>query len=294
MSRHFRTHTTSRLTFPSSSGGLAITRLPFSSTSSKLLLQQLSSTSPAAAATAVTITTSSPARNLQRARASAAEQGMEEHGKAAVGWAARDDSGVLSPYNFSRRAQKDDDVTIKVLYCGICHTDLHIVKNDWGNAMYPVVPGHEIVGVVTGVGAGVTKFKAGDTVGVGYFVASCRGCECCGNGYENYCAKMVTTCNGVDHDHGGGAATQGGFSDAIVVNEHYVLRGITGNCVGGIRDCQAMLDFAGEHGITAEVEVIKMDYVNTAMERLEKNDVRYRFVIDVAGSSLAGSGDAKI
>uniref|UniRef100_A0A0E0IJ15 cinnamyl-alcohol dehydrogenase n=1 Tax=Oryza nivara TaxID=4536 RepID=A0A0E0IJ15_ORYNI len=439
MSRHFRTHTTSLLTFPSSSGGLAITRLPFSSTSSKLLLQQLSSTSPAAAATAVTITTSSPARNLQRARASAAEQGMEEQGKAAVGWAARDDSGVLSPYSFSRRAQKDDDVTIKVLYCGICHTDLHIVKNDWGNAMYPVVPGHEIVGVVTGVGAGVTKFKAGDTVGVGYFVASCRGCECCGNGYENYCAKMVTTCNGVDHDHGGGAATQGGFSDAIVVNEHYVLRvpaglpldsaapllcagvtvyspmvihglnapgkhvgvvglgglghvavkfakafgmrvtvistspgkrqealehlgadeflvsrdagqmaaaaatmdgilntvsawhpiaplfslmkpmaqmvfvggptrplelpayaivpggkGITGNCVGGIRDCQAMLDFAGEHGITAEVEVIKMDYVNTAMERLEKNDVRYRFVIDVAGSSLAGSGDAKI
>ncbi|BAT07959.1 probable cinnamyl alcohol dehydrogenase 8B [Oryza sativa Japonica Group] len=436
MSRHFRTHTTSRLTFPSSSGGLAITRLPFSSTSSKLLLQQLSSTSPAAAATAVTITTSSPARNLQRARASAAEQGMEEHGKAAVGWAARDDSGVLSPYNFSRRAQKDDDVTIKVLYCGICHTDLHVVKNDWGNAMYPVVPGHEIVGVVTGVGAGVTKFKAGDTVGVGFFVGSCRTCDSCGKGYENYCPTMVITSNGKDY---GGAATQGGFSDAIVVNEHYVLRvpaglpldgaapllcagvtvyspmvihglnapgkhvgvvglgglghvavkfakafgmrvtvistspgkrrealehlgadeflvsrdagqmaaaagtmdgilntvsawhpvaplfalmkpmaqmvfvgaptrplelpayaivpggkGITGNCVGGIRDCQAMLDFAGEHGITAEVEVIKMDYVNTAMERLEKNDVRYRFVIDVAGSSLGGSGDDKI
>ncbi|KAB8110404.1 hypothetical protein EE612_047630, partial [Oryza sativa] len=426
----------SRLTFPSSSGGLAITRLPFSSTSSKLLLQQLSSTSPAAAATAVTITTSSPARNLQRARASAAEQGMEEHGKAAVGWAARDDSGVLSPYNFSRRAQKDDDVTIKVLYCGICHTDLHVVKNDWGNAMYPVVPGHEIVGVVTGVGAGVTKFKAGDTVGVGFFVGSCRTCDSCGKGYENYCPTMVITSNGKDY---GGAATQGGFSDAIVVNEHYVLRvpaglpldgaapllcagvtvyspmvihglnapgkhvgvvglgglghvavkfakafgmrvtvistspgkrrealehlgadeflvsrdagqmaaaagtmdgilntvsawhpvaplfalmkpmaqmvfvgaptrplelpayaivpggkGITGNCVGGIRDCQAMLDFAGEHGITAEVEVIKMDYVNTAMERLEKNDVRYRFVIDVAGSSLGGSGDDKI
>uniref|UniRef100_A0A0D3H6M2 cinnamyl-alcohol dehydrogenase n=1 Tax=Oryza barthii TaxID=65489 RepID=A0A0D3H6M2_9ORYZ len=261
MSRHFRTHTTLRLTFPSSSGGLAITRLPFSSTSSKLLLQQLSSTSPAAAATAVTITTSSPARNLQRARASAAEQGMEEQGKAAVGWAARDDSGVLSPYSFSRRAQKDDDVTIKVLYCGICHTDLHIVKNDWGNAMYPVVPGHEIVGVVTGVGAGVTKFKAGDTVGVGYFVASCRGCE--------------------PLELPAYAIVPGG-------------KGITGNCVGGIRDCQAMLDFAGEHGITAEVEVIKMDYVNTAMERLEKNDVRYRFVIDVAGSSLAGSSDAKI
>ncbi|EEE69660.1 hypothetical protein OsJ_29281 [Oryza sativa Japonica Group] len=438
MSRHFRTHTTSR-SQPSPSSlrvEFPFIRLPFSSTSSKLLLQQLSSTSPAAAATAVTITTSSPARNLQRARASAAEQGMEEHGKAAVGWAARDDSGVLSPYNFSRRAQKDDDVTIKVLYCGICHTDLHVVKNDWGNAMYPVVPGHEIVGVVTGVGAGVTKFKAGDTVGVGFFVGSCRTCDSCGKGYENYCPTMVITSNGKDY---GGAATQGGFSDAIVVNEHYVLRvpaglpldgaapllcagvtvyspmvihglnapgkhvgvvglgglghvavkfakafgmrvtvistspgkrrealehlgadeflvsrdagqmaaaagtmdgilntvsawhpvaplfalmkpmaqmvfvgaptrplelpayaivpggkGITGNCVGGIRDCQAMLDFAGEHGITAEVEVIKMDYVNTAMERLEKNDVRYRFVIDVAGSSLGGSGDDKI
>ncbi|XP_052168045.1 LOW QUALITY PROTEIN: probable cinnamyl alcohol dehydrogenase 8B [Oryza glaberrima] len=437
MSRHFRTHTTSLLTFPSSSSGeLAITRLPFSS--SKLLLQQLRSISPAAAATVTITTTSSPARNLKRASATAAaaSRGMEEHGKAAVGWAARDDSGVLSPYNFSRRAQKDDDVTIKVLYCGICHTDLHVVKNDWGNAMYPVVPGHEIVGVVTGAGAGVTKFKAGDTVGVGFFVGSCRTCDSCGKGYENYCPTMVITSNGKDY---GGAATQGGFSDAIVVNEHYVLRvpaglpldgaapllcagvtvyspmvihglnapgkhvgvvglgglghvavkfakafgmrvtvistspgkrrealehlgadeflvsrdagqiaaaagtmdgilntvsawhpvaplfalmkpmaqmvfvgaptrplelpayaivpggkGITGNCVGGIRDCQAMLDFAGEHGITAEVEVIKMDYVNTAMERLEKNDVRYRFVIDVAGSSLGGSGDDKI
>ncbi|KAG8049661.1 hypothetical protein GUJ93_ZPchr0009g1760 [Zizania palustris] len=142
---------------------------------------------------------------------------------AAVGWAARDSSGVLSPYNFSRRAQEDGDVTIKVLYCGICHTDLHIVKNDWSNAMYPVVPGHEIVGVVTDVGAGVKKFKAGDTVGVGYFVTSCRACECCGKGYENYCSRMVTTCNGVDHEHGG-AVTQGGFSDVVVVDEYYVLR----------------------------------------------------------------------
>uniref|UniRef100_A0A0D3H6M4 cinnamyl-alcohol dehydrogenase n=1 Tax=Oryza barthii TaxID=65489 RepID=A0A0D3H6M4_9ORYZ len=116
---------------------------------------------------------------------------MEHNGTAALGWAARDTSGHLSPFSFTRRVQQEDDVTIKVFYCGICHTDLHIIKNEWGNAMYPVVPGHEIVGVVTGVGAGVTKFKAGDTVGVGYFVASCRGCECCGNEYENYCAKMI-------------------------------------------------------------------------------------------------------
>jgi len=357
------------------------------------------------------------------------EQTMEEQGgAAALGWAARDATGVLSPYNFSRRVPRDDDVTIKVLYCGICHTDLHVIKNYWGSAMYPVVPGHEIVGVVTGVGDGVTRFKPGDTVGVGYFVGSCRSCDSCGKGNENYCAGVVLTSNGVDRAHGG-AATKGGFSDVIVVSEHYVLRvpdglpldrtapllcagvtvyspmvrhglnepgkhlgvvglgglghvavkfgkafgmkvtvistspskrqeavehlgadeflvsrdaeqmkaatgtmdgiidtvsawhpiapllallkplgqmvvvgvpnkplelpvyaivpggkGVAGNSVGSVGDCQAMLEFAGKHGIGAEVEVIKMDYVNTAMERLEKNDVRYRFVIDVAGS----------
>ena len=285
---------------------------------------------------------------------------------------------------------------------------------------------HEILGVVASAGSGVSKFKAGDTVGVGYFLGSCRSCECCGNGYENHCSDMVLTSNGID---GSGAVTQGGFSDAMVVNQDYVLRipeglpldkaapllcagvtvyspmmrfglnapgkhlgvvglgglghvavkfgkafgmkvtvistspgkreeaveqlgadeflvsrdpgqmeaavgtmdgvldtvsawhpispmlalmkpmgqmvflglpakpleqsassivpgakGIAGSYVGGIRDCQAMLDFAGKHGVTAEVEVIKMDYVNTALQRLEKNDVRYRFVIDVAGS----------
>nr|AJK93406.1 cinnamyl alcohol dehydrogenase [Lolium perenne] len=380
----------------------------------------------------VGVAVASPARTMQRhqAKATAKEVGVQEtaQGSAALGWAARDASGILSPFDFSRRAQKDDDVTIKVLYCGICHTDLYTIKNEWGTAMYPVVPGHEILGVVTSVGSGVTKFKAGETVGVGYFLGSCRSCECCGNGYENYCSGMVLTSNGIDREHGG-EVTQGGFSDVIVANQDYVVRvpdglplagaapllcagvtvyspmmrfglnapgkhlgvvglgglghvavkfgkafgmkvtvistspgkreealerlgadeflvsrdpeqmqaafgtmdgildtvsawhpisplfalmkpmgqmvfvggptkplelpayaivpggkGIAGNCVGGIRDCQAMLEFAGKHGITAEVEVIKMDYVNTALERLEKNDVRYRFVIDVAGS----------
>ncbi|KAF7094534.1 hypothetical protein CFC21_096836 [Triticum aestivum] len=351
---------------------------------------------------------------------------MAQESKPALGWAARDASGLLSPYSFSRRAQKEDDVTIKVLFCGICHTDLHVAKNEWGNAMYPVVPGHEIVGVVTGVGRGVRSFKAGDTVGVGSFIGSCRACESCAKGYENNCPALLLTCNGVDYD---GATTQGGFADVLVVNQDYVLRvpeglppagaapllcagvtvyspmvqyglnapgmrlgvvglgglghmavkfgkafGITvtvisssprkrseaverlgvdaflvshdaeemkaaagtmdgivdtvsaghpllpllellkpmgqmvlvgvptepmvlpasaivtggkrlaGSGVGSVRDCQAMLDFAGEHGIAADVEVVKMEYVNTAMERLERNDVRYRFVIDVAGS----------
>ncbi|XP_047049930.1 probable cinnamyl alcohol dehydrogenase 8C, partial [Lolium rigidum] len=177
----------------------------------------------------VGVAVASPSRTLQRhqanAKATAKEVGVQEtaQGSAALGWAARDASGVLSPFDFSRRAQKDDDVTIKVLYCGICHTDLYTIKNEWGTAMYPVVPGHEILGVVTSVGSGVTKFKAGETVGVGYFLGSCRSCECCGNGYENYCSGMVLTSNGIDREHGG-EVTQGGFSDVLVVNKDYVIR----------------------------------------------------------------------
>ncbi|KAL5658151.1 hypothetical protein ACJX0J_031314, partial [Zea mays] len=125
--------------------------------------------------------------------------------------------------------QGDDDVTIKVLFCGICHTDLHIIKNEWGNAMYPVVPGHEVVGVVTDVGHGVSKFKAGDTVGVGYFVDSCRSCESCSTGHENYCPDLVLSSNGVDHHHHDGGAsasatTKGGFSDVLVVSQDFVVR----------------------------------------------------------------------
>ncbi|TVU09471.1 hypothetical protein EJB05_42946, partial [Eragrostis curvula] len=351
---------------------------------------------------------------------------MEQGSKAALGWATRDASGHLSPYSFSRRAPKDDDVTIKVLFCGICHTDLHTIKNDWGNTMYPLVPGHEVVGTVTDVGAGVSKFKVGDTVGVGYFVDSCRTCESCKKGQESYCPDMVPASNGVDSD---GTTTQGGFSDVLVVAQDYVVRlpeslppagaapllcaGLTvycpmveyglnapgkhlgvvglgglghvavkfgkafgmkvtvissspgkreealdrlgadaflvsrdpeqmkaaastmdgiidtvsaghpivpllellkprgqmvvvgapseplqvpalaiiqggkrvaGSAGGGVAECQEMLDFAAEHGITADVEVVGMDYVNTAMERLEKNDVRYRFVVDVAAA----------
>ncbi|KAK3130006.1 hypothetical protein QOZ80_6BG0487750 [Eleusine coracana subsp. coracana] len=347
-------------------------------------------------------------------------------GKMTLGWAARDASGHLSTYIFSRRAPGDDDVTIKVLFCGVCHTDLHVIKNEWGNAMYPVVPGHEVVGIVTDVGRSVTKFKAGDTVGVGYFVDSCRTCESCSTGHENYCPQLVLASNGAGFD---GATTRGGFSDVVVVRQDYVVRvpenlpldgaapllcaGVTvyaplmqyglnapgkhlgvvglgglghmgvkfgkafgmkvtvissspgkreealdrlgadaflvsrdpeemkaaagtmdgiidtvsaghpivpllellkpmgqmvvvgapskplelpafaiiaggkrvaGNGVGSIADCQAMLDFAADHGITADVEVILMSYVNTAIERLERNDVRYRFVVDVAGS----------
>uniref|UniRef100_M1AKU4 Sinapyl alcohol dehydrogenase 2 n=1 Tax=Solanum tuberosum TaxID=4113 RepID=M1AKU4_SOLTU len=138
----------------------------------------------------------------------------------AFGWAARDTSGVLSPFNFSRRVTGEKDVQFKVMYCGICHSDLHQLKNEWSNSIYPLVPGHEVVGVVTEVGSKVEKFKIGDKVGVGCLVGSCRKCENCNNDLKNYCSDMILTYNGVDTD---GTTTYGGYSDIILTNEHYVV-----------------------------------------------------------------------
>ncbi|KAI5325038.1 PREDICTED: probable [Prunus dulcis] len=354
----------------------------------------------------------------------------EEHPVKAFGWAARDTSGHLSPFNFSRRATGDEDVRFKVLYCGICHSDLHSIKNEWGFSVYPMVPGHEIVGEVTEVGSKVKKVKVGDKVGVGCMVGACHACDNCNNDLENYCPKMVLTYNSVYTD---GTLTYGGYSDSMVANEHYIVRfpenmpldagapllcaGITvysplkyfglaepgkhvgivglgglghvgvkfakalgakvtvistspskkdealnqlgahsflvssdqdqmqaamgtldgiidtvsavhpivpligllkshgklillgapekplelpvfplivgrkvlaGSGIGGMKETQEMIDFAAKQNITAEIEVISMEYVNTAMERLAKNDVRYRFVIDV-GNTLAAT-----
>ncbi|KAK7838690.1 putative cinnamyl alcohol dehydrogenase 9 [Quercus suber] len=381
----------------------------------------------------------------------------EEHPQKAFGWAAKDSSGLLSPFHFSRRETGDGDVTIKILYCGVCHSDLHNVKNEWGFTMYPVVPGcyaamqpimstgendrmycsqyydpvlrceilkpnskvypvyllfcwHEIVGTVTKTRKNVKKFKVGDRVGVGVLVDSCKRCESCQQDLENYCPQMILTYNSYSQH---GTKTYGGNSDIVVVNEHYVLRfpenlppdagapllcaGITvyspmkyygmtepgkhlgvaglgglghvavkigeafglkvtvistspkkedeainrlgadsflvssdpakmkaaintmdyiidtvsavhplaplisllklngklitvgrklvgGSDVGGIKETQEMLDFCAKHGITADIELIKMGDINTAMERLAKSDVKYRFVIDVASS----------
>ncbi|XP_058081249.1 probable mannitol dehydrogenase isoform X3 [Magnolia sinica] len=350
----------------------------------------------------------------------------EEHPQKAFGWAARDSSGVLSPFKFSRRANGDDDVTLKILYCGICHSDLHSVRNDMGNSVYPLLPGHEIVGIVTQVGPNVSKFKVGDKAGVGCMVGSCKSCSSCEQGSENYCPNMILTYNSTYHD---GTMTYGGYSDFLVVNQNFVIHfpeslpldgaapllcaGITvyspmryyglsepgkhlgvvglgglghvavkfakafglkvtvistspnkekeaierlgadsflvsrdpaqmlaamgtmdgiidtvsavhpilpligllktngklvmvgapekplelpvfpllfgrktvaGSVIGGIKETQEMIDFAAKHNITADIEVIQMDYVNTAMERLAKADVRYRFVIDVGNT----------
>ncbi|UNZ49346.1 NAD(P)-dependent alcohol dehydrogenase [Agrobacterium tumefaciens] len=139
----------------------------------------------------------------------------------ARGYAATDASKPLTPFTFERREPNDDDVVIDIKYAGICHSDIHTVRNEWKNAVYPIVPGHEIAGVVRAVGSKVTKFKVGDHVGVGCFVDSCVGCATRDLDNEQYMPGLVQTYNSVERD--GKTATQGGYSDHIVVREDYVL-----------------------------------------------------------------------
>jgi uncharacterized zinc-type alcohol dehydrogenase-like protein len=342
-----------------------------------------------------------------------------------AGYAAQSALEPLVPFSFERRAPRPDDVVIEILYCGVCHSDIHSVRNDWGGANYPMVPGHEIIGRVTEVGAEVTTFKLGETVGVGCLVDSCRHCAACERGLEQYCEETATyTYNGIDrHDQ---TLTFGGYSEKIVVSDKFVVKipdglnpkaaapllcaGITtwsplrhwkvgegsnvavvglgglghmglklakalganvtlftrsldkeddarrlgadnvvlstdeaqmesvkskfnliidtvpnihdvnpyiptlaldgtlvlvgylgglepalnsaplvmerksvaGSLIGGIPETQEMLDFCAEHGITAEVEVIDIQNINKAYERMLKSDVKYRFVIDMS------------
>ncbi|WP_033111529.1 NAD(P)-dependent alcohol dehydrogenase [Dickeya dadantii] len=342
-----------------------------------------------------------------------------------LGYAAQSSAAPLAPFHFTRRTPRPDDVVVEILYCGVCHSDLHQARNDWGFSHYPLVPGHEIIGRVTAVGAGVTKFKPDDLVGIGCMVDSCRECQPCKQGLEQYCDEgNVQTYNGVDrHDH---LPTYGGYSQQIVASQDFVLRipasmdlksaapllcaGITtwsplrhwnvgkgskvavvglgglghmaiklahalgaevtlftrspgkeadarrlgadrivlstaasqmetvkgqfdliidtvpyehdinpymptltvdgtlvfvgllgdinpmlntvsmilgrrsvaGSCIGGIAETQEMLDFCGEHGITSDVEMIDIQNINAAYERMLKSDVKYRFVIDMA------------
>lgn len=141
----------------------------------------------------------------------------------AIGIAARDAAGPLSPWTFERRDVGPRDVQIEILYCGICHSDLHTVRGEWGPVQYPLVPGHEIVGRVVTVGGDVHRFKAGDLVGVGCMVDSCRECDSCRAGVEQYCSNGMTgTYDSPDKVSGG--RTQGGYSTTIVVTDDFVLR----------------------------------------------------------------------
>lgn len=342
----------------------------------------------------------------------------------AKGYAAQSSTTPLSPFSFQRREVRENDIQIEILYCGVCHSDLHTAKNEWRGTTYPVVPGHEIVGRVTKVGSAVKKFKVGDLAGVGCLVDSCRECDNCQKGLEQFCRNGSTgTYNGKDRVSGG--VTYGGYSNQIVVREEFVLKvsdklplsgvapllcaGITtysplrhwkvgkghkvavvglgglghmavkfaasfgaevtmlstsaskekdakhlgahhfaltkdeeqvkalagkfdfilntvsasnnysqyltmlntdgvmvcvgapptpseimafnliggrksiaGSLIGGLPETQEMLDYCAEHNIVSDVEVIKMDYINTAYERMLKADVKYRFVIDMA------------
>ncbi len=139
------------------------------------------------------------------------------------GYAAHSHDTPLVPFSFERRDPRPDDVVIDILYTGVCHSDLHTARNDWGFTTYPVVPGHEIVGRVTAVGSGVDKFKVGDLVGVGCLVDSCRECDPCRNHLEQYCDNgFVATYDSTDkHD---GLRTYGGYSKSITVSDAFVLK----------------------------------------------------------------------
>ncbi|XP_008807131.1 probable cinnamyl alcohol dehydrogenase 6 isoform X2 [Phoenix dactylifera] len=349
------------------------------------------------------------------------------HTQTVEGWAAMDSNGKIAPFVFKRRENGEDDVTIKILYCGICHTDLHHVKDDWGITMYPIVPGHEITGVITKVGSNATNFKVGDRVGVGCLAATCLECEFCKASEENYCDKVQFTYNGIFWD---GSITYGGYSKMLVADKRYVVhvpdslpldaaapllcagitvfspmkyynmsqpgkklgvvglgglghvaikfgkafglhvtvistspskekeakerlgaddfilstdpermesgkrsldyiidtvaakhslgpilellkvrgtlvlvgapdkpldlpsfplffgkRNVAGSMIGGMKETQEMMDFCGKHNITCDIELVKPDHINEALDRLARNDVRYRFVIDIDASS---------
>lgn len=140
-----------------------------------------------------------------------------------VGYAAQSPQTPLAPFTFARRALRSNDVTMEVLYCGVCHSDLHTARNDWGWTTYPIVPGHGIVGRVTAVGSEVGRYKVGDTVAVGCMVDSCQQCDQCNKGEEQLCREGNTgTYCGLDritHE-----PTKGGYSKHLVVREEFVLR----------------------------------------------------------------------
>jgi uncharacterized zinc-type alcohol dehydrogenase-like protein len=141
----------------------------------------------------------------------------------AIGYAAQTSTAPLAPMTFERRSPRADDVAIEILFCGVCHSDIHQARNEWGFASYPLMPGHEIVGKVTAVGASAGKYKIGDLVGVGCLVDSCRHCEACESNLEQYCLEGPTQTY-ASRDRVDGTLTMGGYSNSIVVSERFVVR----------------------------------------------------------------------
>jgi uncharacterized zinc-type alcohol dehydrogenase-like protein len=340
------------------------------------------------------------------------------------GYAAQDSKSPLAPFSFNRREPGPTEITIEILYCGVCHSDLHMARNEWGNAIYPMVPGHEIVGRVTASGKDVKKFKLGDQAAVGVIIDSCRHCAPCNRGEEHFCAEGATLTYAA-RDRVDGSITMGGYSNNYVVAERFAhtvpanldpaavapllcagittysplrhwktgpgkkvgiiglgglghmalkfahsfgahsvqlttnerkredalrlgaddvifskdpaqmkahassfdfildcvsaphamddylpllkqdgtltlvglpdkppsfapfnlitgRRSIAGSMIGGMPETQEMLDYCGRYNITADVEVIPIQKINDAFERMLRQDVKYRFVIDMA------------
>jgi D-arabinose 1-dehydrogenase-like Zn-dependent alcohol dehydrogenase len=214
-------------------------------------------------------------------------------------YAAVDATSPLAPFRIGRRAPGPRDVRIDILYCGDCHADIHQVRGEWGGSIFPMVPGHGIVGRVSVAGDEVTRDTPGDDVGVGCFVDSGRRCPQCEAGLEQYCDEgMAGTCNARERDTG--APTQGGCSARFVVDDTMVLpgtpepgticafplvsrrRSLAGSMIGGIAETQETLDVRARHGIAADIEPIGIEAVKEARERMLRSDVRYRFVIDIA------------
>jgi len=339
-------------------------------------------------------------------------------------YAAKSSNTPLEAYHFERRAVGPDDVQIDILFCGVCHSDLHQVKNEWGGSQYPMVPGHEIVGKVLSVGTNVTEFKVGDLAGVGVMVDSCKTCKTCAKDLEQYCEEgFVGTYNNKERNSDN--ITMGGYATQIVVDEYYTFkiapslplaavapllcagittysplvyagvkkgmkvavvglgglghmgvkfavsfgaevtvistsptkeadakklgashflvstdkeamskynsyfdvildaisanhdytsylnllgidgklmvvglpiespkvqpfslvtnrRSVIGSCIGGMKETQEMLDYCAEHNIVSEIELIPIQKINEAYDRMLKGDVKYRFVIDLA------------
>ena len=141
----------------------------------------------------------------------------------AKGYAVPQASKPLEPFTFERRDLKPGDVQLDIAYAGICHSDIHQAREEWGQAIFPMVPGHEIAGVVTAIGSSVTKFKVGDRIGVGVFIDSCRKCSSCKAGLEQYCVEGMTgTYNGYERD--GKTVAQGGYSNVFVVDQDYAIK----------------------------------------------------------------------
>jgi alcohol dehydrogenase (NADP+) len=345
-------------------------------------------------------------------------------------YAAQSATSPLTPFSFERREPRPTDVQIEILYCGVCHSDIHQARNEWGNAGYPMVPGHEIIGKVTAIGGQVTGFAIGETVGVGCLVDSCRVCPDCTDHQEQFCNAPTFTYNSPDNISGGN--TYGGYSTQIVVDQHFVLhisdkldpasaapllcagittysplkhwqigkgdkvgivglgglghmgvkfaramgahvvlfttsaskvddairlgaheavistdpdamqrhrlsfdfilntvavahdldsftellkrdgtlclvgvpeqphpspsvgnlifkrRQLAGSLIGGLKETQEMLDFCADHDIVSDIEIISIQAINQAYERMLKSDVKYRFVLDLASLKTGG------